>query len=80
MQLAQMTRAATRVSTYSGYDPLDVPNQVMELLPYFDGRQTADVLAAIAEERGIRLEPDLVRKLVDFVLLVPAKTPTIPSA
>jgi hypothetical protein len=79
MQLAQMTRAATRVSTYSGYDPLDVPNQVMELLPYFDGRPTADVLATIAEERGIRLEPALVRKLVDFMLLVPAKPPVPPG-
>jgi hypothetical protein len=47
----------------------------MELLPYFDGRPTEDVLAAIADERGIRLEPDLVRKLVDFMLLVPPKTP-----
>jgi hypothetical protein len=47
----------------------------MELLPYFDGCPTEDVLAAIADERGIRLEPDLVRKLVDFMLLVPAKTP-----
>jgi hypothetical protein len=80
MQLALMTRATTRVSTYSGYDPLDVPNQVMELLPYFDGRPTEDVLAAIASERGIRLEPGLVRKLVDFMVLVPAKTPTIPAA
>jgi hypothetical protein len=75
MQLAQMTRTSTRVSTYSGYDPLDVPHRVMELLPYFDGRPTEDVLAAIADERGVRLEPDLVRKLVDFMLLVPAKTP-----
>jgi hypothetical protein len=31
MQLAQMTRTSTRVSTYSGYDPLDVPHRVMEL-------------------------------------------------
>jgi len=74
MQLAHMRRGTMRISTYSGYDPLDVPNQVMELLPYFDGRPTEDVLATIAEERGIRLEPDLVRKLVDFMLLVPAKT------
>jgi hypothetical protein len=80
MQLAHTTRATTRVSTYSSYDPLDVPNQVMELLPYFDGRPTEDVLATIAKDRGIRLEPDLIRKLVDFMLLVPPKTPMSEAA
>jgi hypothetical protein len=80
MQLAHMGRGMMRISTYSGYDPLEVPNQVMELLPYFDGRPTEEALAAIADERGIRLEPDLVRKLVDFMLLVPAKTPSVLSS
>jgi hypothetical protein len=41
----------------------------MELLPYFDGRPTKDVLEAIAAERGIALDPALVRKMADFALL-----------
>ncbi len=69
-QLVRVQRRVARVSTYSSYDPLDVPAEVMEALPYFDNRSTDEALAAIEEERGLRLEPDLVRKLVDFGLLV----------
>jgi hypothetical protein len=42
---------------------------LLELLPYFDGRPTKDVLAAIEDERGVSLDPALVRKMVDFGLL-----------
>jgi hypothetical protein len=73
--LVQIENAMTRINTYSVYDPLDVPQAVMELLHYFDGRPTERALAAIAEERGVSLDPALVRKLVDFKLLVPAEDP-----
>ncbi len=72
-QLVRVQRKVARVSSYSSYDPLDVPAAVMEVLPYFDDRPTDEALAAIEEERGLRLEPDLVRKLVDFGLLVRAR-------
>jgi len=72
IEIVQMEGGATRVCTYSEHDPLDIPNAVMELLQHFDGRPTEEALAAIADERGIRLEPALVRKLVDFKVLVPA--------
>lgn len=73
--LVQIENAMTRVNTYSVYDPLDVPQAVMELLHYFDGRPTERALAAIADERGVSLDPALVRKLVDFKLLIPAENP-----
>jgi hypothetical protein len=69
-QLVQIKNGVTRINTYNTYDPLDVPQAVMELLRYFDGHPTDDVLAAIARERGIRLDPALVQKMVDFKLLV----------
>ena len=68
--LVQIENAMTRVSTYSDYDPLDIPQAVVELLHYFDGRPTEQALTAVAEERGVSLEPALVRKMVDFKLLV----------
>ncbi len=71
INLVQMERGSTRVRSYSDYDPLDIPNVVMELLQYFDGRPTEQSLAAIAKERGIRVDPALVQKLVDFKVLVP---------
>jgi hypothetical protein len=70
IQLVQIQHEMTRVNTYNSYDPLDVPRIVMEVLHYFDGRPTEDALASIADERGIRLDLDLVRKMVDFGLLV----------
>jgi hypothetical protein len=71
MQLVQITRDMTRVSTYSVFDPIDIPSVVMESLHYFDGRPTDEALTAIAGEKGIRLDPSLVRKMVDFAMLVP---------
>lgn len=43
----------------------------MESLHYFVGRSTDDAIFAIAAEKGVRLDPSLVRKMVDFALLVP---------
>jgi len=70
-RVVRMEGAMTRVESYSRYDPLDVPNDLMELLQFFDGRSTADALKAIAAERHVSVDPALVRKLVDFKLLVP---------
>ena len=74
-EVLQVQRAITRVNTYHDFDPLDVPNTVMELLHYFDGRSVVDALAAIADERGVSLDAALVRKMVDFKLLVPPEMP-----
>jgi Fe-S-cluster containining protein len=71
MHLVKITRDMTRVSSYSSFDPVDIPSPVMESLHFFDGRPTDDAIAAIAGEKGIRLDPSLVRKMVDFALLVP---------
>jgi hypothetical protein len=68
-EMIHMDHGTTRLRTYSEFDPIDVPSAVMELLPYFDGRPTKDVLEAIAAERGIALDPALVRKMADFALL-----------
>ena len=71
-QVVQIGRETVRLNTYSEYDPIDVPGVVLDLLAQFDGRPTKDVLAAIAAEHGIALEPALVQKMTDFELLVPA--------
>lgn len=59
------------VSSYNRYDPIELPKSLLEVLHYFDGRPTAQACAAISAERGIALEHALVRKLVDFKILVP---------
>ena len=42
--------------------------ELVELLPRFDGRATEVVLAELAGE-GVVLTPDLVARLVDFAVL-----------
>jgi hypothetical protein len=60
------------VVTYSPYDPLDLPRRLVDVLGYFDGQPTSEVLPRIRRERGLDVQPDLVRRLVDFGVLVPA--------
>jgi hypothetical protein len=60
-----------RVVSYTGSDPLDLAPEVLEILPYFDGRPISQALRAIEKERGLRVEQDLVRKLADFEILLP---------
>jgi len=74
MQIVQMQQSTTRVSTYSPLDPVEVPNIVMACLQYFDGRPVSEVVDTIAANTGIRLELSLVRKMVDFELLVPSNS------
>jgi hypothetical protein len=61
----------TRVQSYSNCDPIDVPRAVMDVLHCFDGRPTDEVIQSIAIERGVRIEPSLVRRLADFRILTP---------
>jgi hypothetical protein len=69
--LVQIENGKTRIKTLSDTDPIDVSNVVMDLLQYFDGRPTEEVLDAIAREKELILDRSLVRKMVDFGMLVP---------
>lgn len=69
------SREAIRVSSYTGADPLDLDPDVLRVLPYFDGRPVGEALAAIEEDQGVRVERDLLRRLADFQVLVPAIAP-----
>jgi hypothetical protein len=80
VQLVQVTSSVSRIRSYSAYDLIDVPAEVMELLGYFDGRPTEAALNAIAAEKGTHLDPNLIRKLCDFELLVPADGTPAPES
>jgi hypothetical protein len=71
-QVTATDRETTTIVTYSAYDPIVLPNQVFALLSYFNGRSTARILDEIADREGIALDDDLIRRLVDFGLLVGA--------
>ncbi len=50
---------------------LEVPRILLRALPYFDGSPWPKAVAAVATREGIKLDNSLVRKLVDFEILVP---------
>lgn len=53
-----------------GMDVFRVSARVMRLLPYFDGRRTTETVNQIAETERLRFTDDLLRRLVDFKILV----------
>ena len=61
-----------RVWTYSQYDPVDLPKEILDVLHYFNGRSIKDALEIISLEKGISLDSSYVLKLSDFGILVPA--------
>jgi hypothetical protein len=64
-------RGAIAVS-YSGGDPLHLSRELLAALPYFDGRPVAAAAQAIVREQKLHFEEGLLRKLVDFEVLLPA--------
>lgn len=71
-RLSGMEQGAFAVGTYSNYDTMRLPQSVIGILAYFDGRPVEDVLDEIMEKEKLRVSLSLVRKLVDFGLLVTA--------
>jgi hypothetical protein len=69
-QTLTVGRERVRVMTYNPYDPLELPRLLVDVLPYFDGRPTAQALRRIRTERGVNVQPELVRRLVDFGVLI----------
>ena len=71
-QLGSMEQNAFSVMTYSGYDTLRLSKPIIGILPYFDGRPVDEVLDEIVEKEQVRVSKDLMRKLIDFGMLVEA--------
>lgn len=70
LRVSHRDPAITRLVTYSDSDALELPTELVDLLPRFDGRPTELVLAELAGE-GVLLTADLVERLVDFAVLRP---------
>jgi len=64
-----------RLSTYSPFDPLEIPRGVLGALTRFDGRPTPAVLAEVAREEGLAIPESFLDTLLDFGVLVEAKDP-----
>jgi hypothetical protein len=56
--------------TYSSLDPIGIPQPILTILHMFDGCPADQIFEKIELERGIRIEEELVRRLVDYQLLL----------
>ena len=68
----RMEQDFSSIMSYNQFDPFDLPTPLMMLLPYFDGRPTVEALEAIAANEDTVLSEDLIRRLIDFEVLIPA--------
>ena len=79
LNILRMGPESCRVATYSGSDPLDLPPELMDTLTYFEGRTTDQALRAIEVGERLRIDQALIRRLVDFRILVPDEQRPRPS-
>ena len=79
-EIAAMGEQGARVSTYSKYDALELPTVLVSLLARFDGRPTTEVTREIARTEGVDVDDGLLRKLVDFGILVASDTERPPRS
>lgn len=68
LRISHRGPARTRVVSYSDSDPIDLPSELVAVLPRFDGRPTEVVRAELAAE-GMVLTDELLARLVDFAVL-----------
>lgn len=69
--LVQIGKKYLRADSYRAHDPVQIPKELFDALPAFDGKTSLpDALAQIEAEHELRLDPALIRKLADFGLLV----------
>jgi Fe-S-cluster containining protein len=70
LNLHFINQDSCKVASYSSLDPIAITKILLDLLPYFDGRPTDEVLSIIRKEKHIKIDQALVRRLSDFRILV----------
>lgn len=69
IQITGMGQDWAQVTAYSVNDPLKLPRKLLEVLPYLQSQPISEALQVIQREKGIQLNRDVVRKLIDFDIL-----------
>jgi len=68
-QVASMGAESARIVTYSPFDPLDLPNDLVLALSSLNGASPARAIRALEESHGIAIDEEALQRLVDFGLL-----------
>lgn len=72
LSLTPTSDGLVRVTTHSPLDPLDLPRELVDLLPRLTGRPLGEARAALAAESGLELDDALLARLIDFEALRPS--------
>jgi len=56
-----------------GMDVFRISSRVLHLLPYFNGRPVSESVRQVIDKEGLRFTDELLRRLVDFKILVAAE-------
>jgi hypothetical protein len=67
-EIFESTREAVLVDC-GGTESMEMSRDLMRVLPYFNGDQTKDILAVIAETENIEIDEGLLHRLLDYGLL-----------
>jgi hypothetical protein len=59
-----------RVWAYNKYNPIDLRKEIVDVLPFFDGRSIEEVLAQIGNETSVHLDERLLLQLTDYKILI----------
>ena len=62
--------ATVRLATYRTTDPITIPRALFDALPHFDGRAAEPAIASIEAQQGLKIDLDVVGRLIDFDVLV----------
>jgi hypothetical protein len=68
-QVVDTSEDYVRVTTYSPYDPLDIPKSAMDALAYFDGRPLTEAVTEITAELNMPINSKALCALLDFGVL-----------
>jgi len=71
-QIVTRRPGGVRATTYSSLDAIDLPDALLGMLPLFDGRPHAEVLAQIRATWSIEFDEAYLRRLVDWGVLTAA--------
>lgn len=73
LSIRRTRHGVSYVRSYSPYDPLILEDELLEILPLFDGRTVTRIRDELLGERQISVDDALLQRLVDYDVLAAAK-------
>lgn len=75
LEVLPTSSESSLVTSYRIHDPTELPTVLVDALHRFDGQPVAEALALLREHDGLAVDDELLRRLVDFEVLVAVEEP-----